>query len=285
MTPSLFDQGEELQREPMRSVEDVRAELDNQYGDYFSFALRVVVKNQAHADRWRDKENETGVVLYHFAKAVNLLDATRRLCHDGFAREAIATSRSLFNLFINLRWLTKPGVSSQRLQRFADHEKMSKANNAKTLIERKEDLTEEQKQKLGARHRKLSAQIRKIRPDAEPQGKGGMYPNWHPGIQEMAKDVDLLSDYHNTYKRLSQTEHTDPESVREYLKEDNGGALMHGDVGPSTEYAPLVIIDSIRYFLNVKRDAAPLLGFEESQEELTEHGRLMGKYADSFAGC
>ena len=86
----------------------------------------------------------------------------------------------------------------------------------------------------------------------------------------MAKDVDLLSDYHNTYKRLSQTEHTDPESVREYLKEDNGGALMHGDVGPSTEYAPLVIIDNIRYFLNVKRDAAPLLGFEESQEELTE---------------
>ena len=150
--------------------------LTTNTGTYFSFALRVVVKNQAHADRWRDKENETGVVLYHFAKAVNLLDATRRLCHDGFAREAIATSRSLFNLFINLRWLTKPGVSSQRLQRFADHEKMSKANNARTLRKWKEDLTEEQKQKLGARHRKLSAEIRKIRPDAEPQGKGGMYP-------------------------------------------------------------------------------------------------------------
>ena len=169
MTPRYLTKAKNCRESPLRSVEDVRAELDNQYGDFFSFALRVVVENQAHADRWRDKENETGVVLYHFAKAVNLLDATRRLCHDGFAREAIATSRSLFNLFINLRWLTKPGVSSQRLQRFADHEKMSKANNARTLIKWKEDLTEEQK---------LSAQIRKIRPDAEPQGKGGMYPNW-----------------------------------------------------------------------------------------------------------
>ena len=106
----------------MKSVDAVRAELSERYGDLFSFALRVVIQNRAHADRWRDKANEAGVVLYHFAKAVNLLDATRRLCHDGFAREAVATSRSLYNVFINLRWLTKPKVASQRLQRFTDHE-------------------------------------------------------------------------------------------------------------------------------------------------------------------
>ena len=101
----------------------------------------------------------------------------------------------------------------------------------------------------------------------------------------MAKDVKLLNDYHITYRRLSQTEHTDPESVREYLKNDDGEALMHGDVGPSTEYVPLVMTDSIRYFLSVKRDAAPLLGFEESQEELAELGRLQRKYGGAFADC
>ena len=266
----------------MRSVEGVRAELDDQYGDLFSFALHVVVENRIHADRWRDKKIDTGVVLYHFAKAVNLLDATRRLCHDGFAREAISTSRSLFNLFINLRWLTKPGETSQRLQRFADHEITSQANNAITELKWKKDLTEEQKQGL-------CGLLQEIRPIAESLGinerSNGMYPNWHPGIQKMAKDVNLLSDYHNTYKRLSQTEHTDPRSVREYLKYDDSEALIHGGVGPSTEYAPLVMIDSIRYFLNVKRAAAPLLGFEESQEELTEFERLRQKYADSLASC
>ena len=265
----------------MRSVEGVRAELDNRYGDLFRFALDVVKKNQAHADRWRGKENETGVVLYHFAKAVNLLDATRRLCHDGFAREAIATSRSLFNLFINLRWLTKQGETSQRLQKFINHEMMSKANNMMRELEWKKDLTEKQR-------RELRVRIREIRPIAKSLGiksKNGMYRNWHPGIKQMAKDVNLLSDYHNTYERLSQTEHTDPRSVREYLKDDDGGSLTHGDVGPSTEYAPLVMIDSIRYFLNVKRDAAPLLGFEESQEELEEIERLGQKYADSLASC
>ena len=266
----------------MRSVEAVRAELDNRYGDLFRFALHVVKKNQVHADRWRGKENETGVVLYHFSKAVNLLDATRRLCYDGFAREAISTSRSLFNLFINLRWLTKPRETSQRLQRFADHEITSQANNAITELKWKKDLTEEQKQEL-------CDLLQEIRPIAESLGinerRNGMYPNWHPGIQEMAKDVNLLSDYHNTYKRLSQTEHTDPRSVREYLKYDEGEALIHGDVGPSTEYAPLVMIESIRYFLNVKRDAPPLLGFDESQEELKELRQLQQKYADSLAKC
>ncbi len=266
----------------MRSVEAVRAELDDRYGDLFRFALHVVKMNQAHADRWRVKEIETGVVLYHFTKAVNLLDATRRLCHDGFAREAIVSSRSLFNLFISLRWLTKPGVTSQRLERFSDHEITSKANNAMTLIKWDKNITEKQKRQ----HRAL---IRKIRRIAESlgidKGRNGMYTNWHPGIQEMAQDVDLLSDYHITYKRLSQTEHTDPESVREYLKVDDGGALMHGDVGPSTEYAPLVLIDSIRYFLSVKRDAAPFLGFEENQEEITKLGKFQREYAGSLANC
>ena len=266
----------------MRSVEAVQAELDDRYGDLFSFASRVVMENRIHADRWRDKEIKTSVVLYHFAKAVNLLDATRRLCRDGFAREAIATSRSLFNLFINLRWLTKPEVSSQRLQKFIDHEITSTANTAMTLIKWDKNITEKQQQQQ-------SALIRRARPIAESRGikkgKNGRYRNWHHRIQDMAKDVDLLSDYHLTYKRLSQTEHTDPASVQEYLKDDNGGALMHGDVGPSTAYAPLVMIDSIRYFLNVKRDAVPLLGFEESQEELKELRQLQQKYADSLAKC
>ena len=271
-----------MRRETMRSVEAVRAELDDRFGDLFRFALHVVKKNQVHANRWRVKEVETGVVLYHFTKAVNLLDATCRLCHDGFAREAIASSRSLFNLFISLRWLTKPGVKSQRLKRFSDHEMTSKANNAMTLIKWDKNITEEQKRQ----HR---ARIRRIRRNAESlgidKGRNGMYSNWNPGIQKMAQDVGLLSDYHLTYKRLSQTEHTDPESVREYLKGDDGGELMHGDVGPSTEYAPLVLIDSIRYFLNVKHDAAPLLGFEENQEEITEFEKFRREYAGSLANC
>ena len=69
MTPRYLTKAKNCRESPMRSVEDVRAELDDRYGDLFSSALRVVVENQAHADRWRDKEDETGVVLYHFAKA------------------------------------------------------------------------------------------------------------------------------------------------------------------------------------------------------------------------
>ena len=148
------------------------------------------------------------------------------------------------------------------------------------LIKWDQNITEDQKQA----HRAL---IRRTRPVAKSlgirQGRDGMYAKWHPGIQAMAKDVKLSSDYHITYRRLSQTEHTDPESVREYLKEGERREIVHGDVGPSTEYAPLVMWDSIRYFLNIKRDAAPILGFEEDPEELAVHGRLLRKHEDSFA--
>ena len=157
----------------------------------------------------------------------------------------------------------------------------SKANNAVTLIKWDKNITEEQKQQY-------RALIRKFGPIAKSlgiyKGKNGMYPNWHPGIQEMAKDVDLLDEYYLTYRRLSQTEHTDPESVGEYLKKNGDNTRVRGDVGPSTKYVLVVMMDTIRYFLNVKRDAAPFLEFEEGNDELAEFKRLMKKYADSFDG-
>lgn len=264
----------------MSSVQKVHKELLQSYGDLFAFARQVVVRNRRLAARSYEKKNDTAVVLYHFTKAVNLLDATRRLCFDGFAREAIATSRSLFNLCINLRWLTKPKARSERLRRFTDHEVASKANNAMTLIKWDKNITDEQKANL----RRL---IRELRPVAKFCGikkmNDGRYGTWHPLIKDMAKDVKLSSDYYLTYRRLSQTEHTDPESVREYLSDVDDDDAMQGDVGPSSQYAPLVMADSIRYFLNVKRDAAPLLDFAEGRSELEELGRLLNKYQEVFA--
>ena len=264
----------------MKSVQAVRSELRHQYGDLFEFALDVVKRNQALAARWRPMDLETAVVLYHFGKGVNLLEATRRLCLDGFAREAISPSRSLLNILINLRWLTKSGVSAKRIKKFTDHEVTSKANMAMTLIKWDTEITEELKQE----HRKI---IREARDDANrkgiPKGKDGFYRNWHPGIRAMAKDVELLSEYHITYARLSQTEHTDPERVREYLEDHDSEFLMTAMVGPSDEYALVVMSDSIRYFLNVKRDAAGFLKLNQKEAERVKHeveefSRLREKY-------
>jgi hypothetical protein len=230
----------------VRSTEKFSKAQLKRYNDLFRFARRVVARNRAYAGRWREKDGNCGVVLYHLAKALNLLDAIQRLCHGGFAREAIAMSRSLFNLFINLRWLTKPKVAAKRLEGFTDHVMTSKANNAMTLIKWDRNTTDEQK-------RAYRALIRRTRPVAQSLGikqkKGGMYAKWHPGIEAMAKDVKLLNDYHITYARLSQTEHSDPESVREHLSVDDSKGLMRGDVGPSSAFTLLVVLDSIRYFL------------------------------------
>ena len=264
----------------MRSVQAIRSELRDQYGDLFEFALDVVKRNQALAARWRPMDLETAVVLYHFGKGVNLLEATRRLCLDGFAREAISPSRSLLNILINLRWLTKPGVYAKRIKKFTDHEVTSKANRAMTLIRWDTEITEELKQE----YREI---IREAREDAKckgiPKGKDGRYRNWHPGIRAMAEDVGLLSEYHITYARLSQTEHTDPERVTEYVEDHDSQSSLTSIVGPSDEYALLVMSDSIRYFLNVTIDAAQFLALKQKDEEWTKHevdefSRLREKY-------
>ena len=264
----------------MKSVQAVRAELRNEYGDLFDFALDVVRRNQKVAAGWRPVDLETAVVLYHFGRAVNLLEATRRLCLDGFAREAISPSRSLLNLLINLRWLTKSGVYSERMKKFADHEVTSKANVAMTLLKWDKRITEELKQ----RHREI---IREACEDAKRNGickrENGFYPNWHPSIRVMAKDVGLLRDYHITYARLSQIEHTDPERVRDYLENHDSESLMSAMVGPSDESAFVVVSDSIRYFLNVKRDAAWFLKLSQRENgrlehEVNEFSRLLKKY-------
>ncbi len=108
--------------------------------------------------------------------------------------------------------------------------------------------------------------------------KNGRYENWHKSIRAMAVDVDLLREYHITYARLSQTDHTDPASVMEYLEDRESENLMTAVVGPTTEYSLLVMIDSIRYFLNIKRDAARFLRIEESPEELGRFEDLRAKY-------
>ena len=264
----------------VKSVRVVRSELRHQYGDLFEFAIDVVKRNQAIAGKWRPSDVETAVVLYHFSRGVNLLEATRRLCLDGFAREAISPSRSLLNILINIRWLTKSGVSTKRIKKFTDHEVTSKANMAMTLIKWDPEITEELKQG----HRAI---IREAREDAKrreiPEGKDGLYPNWHPGIRTMAKDVGLLSEYHITYARLSQTEHTDPQRVREYVEAQPSESLMTAMVGPCDAYALVVMMDSIRYFLNVKRDAARFLELnqretERLKHEIDEFSRVREKY-------
>lgn len=264
----------------MKSIQDVRAEVYRRYMDLFDFALEVVERNRAHADRWRAFDLETAVVLYHFGKGVNLLEATRRLCLHGFGREAIATSRSLLNILINLRWLTKPGLSSKRIEKFTDYEVFSRANNSMRLLQWDKEITKAEKQL----HREF---IRKARQVAERkgigEGKEGRYENWHPGIKAMAKDVCLLREYHITYARLSQTEHTDPASVMEYLEDQERENRMRAVVGPTTDYALLVMIDSIRYFLNVKRDAARPLGLVENPEEVCQFDELRVKYRPMLA--
>ena len=226
-----------------------------------------------------EKNNVNGVILYHYAKAINLLDATLRLCAEGYAREAIPVSRSLFNIFINLRWITSGQDIEKRIEKFTDFEVLTKANNAKTLIDYEDSLTEKEKDELRKVHQEEIEWV--VNKYGLEDKVGKKFPNWSMSIADMAIDVGLEKDYRITYGRLSQTEHSDPESATEYLEGGDNDAIEL-KLGPSEEYVVIVMIDSTRYFLNIKRDSAEILGFQFNQDKVSKLGELQQKYESVF---
>lgn len=264
----------------MASVTQLRKRVKWRYGSAFDFCLRIVRSNRALAEKEYPCSTEVAVILYHFAKGINLLDAVRRLCQDGYAREAIPVARSLFNLYINLRWLTQGNKQKDRIEKFADFEALTKANNCLALIRYDKTLSTSEKKVLRRKHR---ARIKEVEKKYNvKKTKSGKYPNWNPSIASMAEQTGLEADYRLTYARLSQTEHTDPESVREYLPEPTGDRVK-AVVGPDETHTPVVLIDAIRYFLNIKRDAASILDFKISDEEEKSLGVMQKRYSKAIA--
>ena len=76
----------------------------------------------------------------------------------------------------------------------------------------------------------------------------------------------FLKEYGLTYQRLSQTEHTDPYSVHEYLSGAEGEKVTV-KLGASEDFIPTVMTDSIRYLLNVRKICSAELGLEWNMDE------------------
>ena len=265
-----------------RSVRELEARARWRYADLFRFSLRLVRTGRATLVHAFPGDIPKGVVLYHYTKAVNLLDSIRHLCKMGFAREAMAPSRTMLSMYITLRWLVTRRDRDAQIERFADFQALTKANNALALVKFEPQLTTAEKRSLRARHR---SQIRRIaRKYGVRRGKkSGKYPSWTTKqIGEMAEEIKRSDEYHITYARLSQTEHTDPESISEYLDERDDGSLVPV-VGPSERFLPVVMIDSMKYYLNIRRDAAGVLGFQWTDHDEVTWRSLFDRYENAIA--
>jgi hypothetical protein len=106
--------------------------LYQKYNDLFAFAQKHIEKDAQFLIGQNANSLKKRIVLFHFTRALNLLNAICLLCKNGFVTEAMVLLRSLFNLLVNIRWLMADD-SEERIKRFADFEIIFKYQQFKAV--------------------------------------------------------------------------------------------------------------------------------------------------------
>jgi hypothetical protein len=241
--------------------------LEQRYQDLFGFTEKTVKKSRNFLVGEKPDTLGKKITLFHFARAAYLLDAIYRLCNQGFATEAMVILRSLLNLYINIKWLTSSNTA-ERLERFVDFGAVYEALALDRLAER----------------RGLKANFHPHREFELVKKKYGLkrrsdFFRWSgKSIKQMAKDVNLDSEYDGVYSHLSAIEHTGPESAADYVEHPQGKILIKA--GPRDNNIRLVLLTALKYYFFVEGITRGIFGADCSplEKDTQEWSVLSIKY-------
>ena len=187
-----------------------------------------------------------GIVFFHYVKAFSLLETIQILCQKNRIGESKIILRSLLNLYINLKWLTKENIDN-RMQRYADFEIIGKKRQmdwANVLPN-----NEEEKRRTEELNENFSKIIKKYK--IKPDDWEGLSRWSGKSIRKMAIDVDLLDDYEKIYSYLSFEEHTGPSTARTYLS-DSENVISSYISKPDDFLVALILWTAISYYFQIE---------------------------------
>ena len=235
--------------------------LYQKYQDLFDFSENTIEKSHNFLVGEKAATLEKQVTLFHFARAVYLLDAIYRLCAQGFATEAMVILRSLLNLYINIKWLTS-GDSKKSFERFAEFEVVFKKLAIEAVIKYGTIKDEIKNDNLNIHDKEFDRVMKKYN-----LGKKRDLFCWSgKSLFRMATDVNLEKEYSIIYSKLSSMEHTGPESVKNYLEhsEERGFTIK---AGPRDENIDLVLVTALEYYFKVQEITRKIFGLDCSALE------------------
>ena len=187
--------------------------LRQKYQNLFNFSENTIEKSRNFLVGEKAATLEKQVTLFHFARAVYLLDAIYRLCAQGFATEAMVILRSLLNLYINIKWLTS-GDSKKRFERFAEFEVVFKKLAIEAVIKYGAIKGEIKNTNLNIHDEEFD----RVKKKYNLRKKRDLFSWSGKSLSKMATNVNLEKEYSRIYSKLSSIEHTGPESVQNYLE-------------------------------------------------------------------
>jgi len=222
--------------------------LYNKYLDVFSFADKIVAKGPASFEAKTVNSLSEKITLFHYARALYLLQSIMVLCSEGYATEAMIILRSLLNLFINIRWLTSEEIDycnvKYRMERYADYDVVFKKKYQDNIIKFSPGVISEDE------HTFFNQEFERIK-KKYPKEKN-FDPRFWSGrsIFDMASEVSLESEYRILYSQLSELEHTGPSSKNKYIDLSSKGK-MKIKTGPRDKDISMVLLTAISYFIDV----------------------------------
>lgn len=202
------------------------------------------------------------IVLFHLCRSIRLTKGILNLSLAGYALEGQILLRSQFNLVVNLKWLTLTDTPN-RVQRFIDFESINKKKGTDNLINYS-SLLEEKKQLI-----KSHPNIINIEQIKKKYQKNDLHYWSGKNICEMAKEVGLLEEYKVMYFRLSEIEHTGPNSINKFLKRNQVSVQLM--IKPRDEDIPKTIISSADYLFMVLKIFIENFGIEQKRFSTMEN--------------
>jgi hypothetical protein len=244
------------------------------YRDIFKLTRKTIKGNLRFLVGEQANSLKRQVTLFHYVRAAYLVEAIYALCKQGLATEAMVLLRSLLNLFINIKWLTKEDCE-KRFERYADFEVIYKKLSIDTLFEHGEIWDEIEKPEINIH----DEDFEKIKNKYELKNRRD-YFNWSgKTIYQMAKDVTLEKEYAIIYGRLSSREHTSPDSVRDYLETSEKGFTEIKQVKKAKDI-DLVLLTALQYYYQIKAILHDIFSIEwrDMKSYEKEFSDLQNKY-------
>lgn len=193
---------------------------------------------------WQENEDFSKTIIYFLARAFQRLQSIEVLCKKGFATDAIALSRALFEDLVNLKYMHK---NKARVKDFVDYDRYERFYLGKILLAGDKPIDRPRMEK---RQVELEKEWEEVKDRFTKNGRP--YTRWSgKSLEAMCEGDQELSDQHFfAYQYFSKYVHPSLLNANDYILGKDGDTVVT-QIGTADRLVPEVLDTSCHFFLQI----------------------------------
>ena len=262
-------------------------EVNNQYegvksiiikkfeGNFANFGAICRIADEIFDQGWKTKKKSVYeyVMSLLFSKAFKTYKGISILCKEGYGQDAGILLRSLFEIYVNIAYISK-SKSEKRSKRYYEYSYIKK----KHLVELFDNYRLEEKgfkdagEYIQRNREEIYRLYNGVKDNYKNENRKKDEFHWSgKSIKRMASECGLGTDYAVVFFIFSQLVHSASTTECLYVHANFAERQIASDVGPSEEYIGIVLSHCNAIFLKIleKFDSVFNSGKERKIEEIT----------------